>query len=84
VLPVTLQGKKFFLFPLPFFAFSPYYFFVGTIWRKLKALFGLGGGRKQNPGKHHRKKSGGWRSPEEYHKYFEERYGKPGRIPEDV
>jgi hypothetical protein len=54
---------------------------MGTIWRKIKAL--LKDGRRQKPNKQHRKK-GGWRSPEEYHKYFEERYGKPGRIPEDV
>jgi hypothetical protein len=57
---------------------------MGRIWKKLKALFRLGGNPPKNSGKHHRKKGVGWRSPEEYHKYFEERYGKPGRIPEDV
>lgn len=30
------------------------------------------------------KRAGGYRSPEEFHADFERRFGKPGRIPEDV
>lgn len=57
---------------------------MGTIFEKLKALFTWKGLRKK-PRKSHRDKEGkGFSSPEAYHQHFEERYGKPGRIPEDV
>jgi hypothetical protein len=57
---------------------------MGKILEKLKALFKRGSSRKGNPRKHRRKRGGGYRSPEEFHEKFENRYGKPGRVPEDV
>jgi hypothetical protein len=42
-----------------------------------------GGGRKKAR-KQESKKGTGYSSPEEFHADFERRYGKPGRIPEDV
>lgn len=57
---------------------------MGKILEKLKALFKRQGGRKGIPRKNQHKQSGGYRSPEEFHAKFEERYGKPGRFPEDV
>ena len=42
-----------------------------------------GRGRKKS-GKQESKSGRGYRSPEEFHADFEKRYGKPGRIPEDV
>ncbi len=57
---------------------------MGTILKKLKDLFKWGSGRKRKLSKHRGKKGGGYRSPEEFHADFEKRYGKPGRVPEDV
>ena len=57
---------------------------MGKIMKMLKALLGMGDDTKKTVTKHHRKKGVGWRSPEEFHKNFERRYGKPGRVPEDV
>jgi hypothetical protein len=54
---------------------------MGTILEKLKALFTRKGVRKKQLKKRRGK---GYTSPEAFHKHFEERYGKPGRIPEDV
>nr|MBP7323155.1 hypothetical protein [Deltaproteobacteria bacterium] len=51
---------------------------------KFKALFKRGDDRKKKLGKRRRKRSSGYRSPEEFHADFENRYGRPGRVPEDV
>ena len=44
----------------------------------------IGGGRKKKSGIKKSKRVKGYRSPEEFHADFEKRYGKPGRVPEDV
>jgi hypothetical protein len=51
------------------------------VWEFMKQI---GGGRKKKSGKQQSKHGRGYRSPEEFHADFEKRYGKPGRIPEDV
>jgi hypothetical protein len=57
---------------------------MGTILEKIKGLFTWKGVRKKQLKKRQRKEGKGYSSPEAFHKHFEERYGKPGRIPEDV
>jgi hypothetical protein len=57
---------------------------VGKILEKLKGLFTRKGFRKKQMKKRQDKGGKGYSSPEAFHKHFEERYGKPGRIPEDV
>ncbi|MBP1697811.1 MAG: hypothetical protein H6Q41_2999 [Deltaproteobacteria bacterium] len=48
-----------------------------------EVIMRIGGGGKNKSGRQGRR-SGGYRSPDEFHADFEKRYGKPGRIPEDV
>jgi hypothetical protein len=57
---------------------------MGTILEKLKGLFAWKSVRKKQLKKRQDKGGKGYSSPEAFHKHFEERYGKPGRIPEDV
>jgi hypothetical protein len=53
------------------------------IFNKIKELFKRQENRRKKPGKRHQKHSG-YRSPEEFHAEFKNRYGKPGRFPEDI
>jgi hypothetical protein len=57
---------------------------MGMILEKLKGLFTWKGGRKKQMKKRRDKRAKGYSSPEAFHQHFKERYGKPGRIPEDV
>ncbi len=57
---------------------------MGKILEKLKSLFTWKGVRKKQPKKRRSEGGKGYSSPEAFHQQFEERYGKPGRIPEDV
>jgi len=54
----------------------------------MKFLRGIFKRTKQQPKKKSRKprgkRWGGFRSPEEWHADLERRFGKPGRVPEDV
>jgi hypothetical protein len=57
-----------------------------ALWKVVDTLFGpvkIGSGTKRS-GKQESKSGRGYRSPDEFHADFEKRYGKAGRIPEDV
>jgi hypothetical protein len=51
---------------------------------KLKVLFNWKGLEKRKLKKQRRKRGRGYSSTEAFHAHFAERYGKPGRVPDDV
>ncbi len=57
---------------------------MGTFWEKLKALLQLMGERRRRSRKPKSKHGKGFESREAFEAHFKERYGKPGRLPDDV
>lgn len=49
-----------------------------------EVIMQIGGDGKKKPRRQKSKRGTGYRSPDEFHADFENRYGKSGRIPEDV
>jgi hypothetical protein len=82
---MAVASIPFFLWPFktsgsePWITLSTAILWSIVYWKLWKFVTQIGNGRKKKS-----KRGKGYRSPEEFHADFEKRYGKPGRVPEDV